>query len=69
MAKRKKERERALWQRIAFAQQSRLPGSGFEPAALKELLELEATKPLRGGDADLPHNSIFGDSHKQGSMF
>jgi hypothetical protein len=38
-------------------------------ATLKQILDLEAAKPLRGGNAELTANGLFGDGMKQGAMF
>lgn len=38
---------------------------GVAPEVLSDALRLEAARPLRGGDADLPASSLFGDGHRQ----
>lgn len=41
----------------------------IEHETMREVLAAEAAKPMCGGAADLPHTSLFGDSHKQTSLF
>ena len=36
---------------------------------VKTLLELEASKPMRGGERELSADSLFGDGFKQGALF
>lgn len=43
--------------------------AGVEPSTLKQILDREAARPMRGGDAELGYDSLFGDSHKQPSLF
>jgi hypothetical protein len=42
---------------------------GIQPANLKQMLELEAAKPLRGGAKELGADGLFGDGMKQGGLF
>ena len=42
---------------------------GIEPPTVKQILQSEVNAPLKGGDRDLQHNGLFGDSHKQISLF
>jgi hypothetical protein len=50
-----------------LAERSKLPG--VRGSTMKEILEAEAAKPLRGGAKELTASSLFGDGHKQTSLF
>jgi hypothetical protein len=49
--------------RILTRQDEPLPG--IRPATIREILAYEAEQPMRGGNAELTHTSLFGDSHSQ----
>lgn len=68
MATRKRERQDRLRYQL-WLQQSNRTAPGIEPVQVRDVLAAEAAKPLRGGAADLQHNGLFGDSHKQTSLF
>lgn len=42
---------------------------GFAAPTLRQIIESEALAPMRGGAADMRHDSLFGDSHKQKELF
>lgn len=39
------------------------------PATLREILAHEAKAPMRAGNEELGHTSLWGDSHKQAELF
>ncbi|MGE3247313.1 MAG: hypothetical protein AB7F96_22735 [Beijerinckiaceae bacterium] len=43
--------------------------NGVTQETVKDLLQAEADRPLKGGDRDLPHTSLFGDGHRQKLLF
>ena len=58
---------KSLARHLALAAEGVLPNIPRQD--LKTILELEARAPLRGGNSDLPHTSLFGDAHKQQELF
>jgi len=42
---------------------------GVEPPKLRDILAVEATKPLRGGDRDLADDSLWGERRLQIELF
>ena len=42
---------------------------GVAAAKARDILQREADRPLRGGSADMQHNGLFGDAHKQLDLF
>lgn len=69
MAKDGIARRRAV--RLGFrAMQISEPGfRSVDAETVASLLRAEAEKPLRGGNAELAHTSLFGDGHLQGRLF
>lgn len=58
----KNERRRRLT--VAAARMSgHLPT--LERVTVREILDAEARRPMRGGQADLQHGGLFGDAMKQ----
>ena len=64
---RRTERRARLAQMVRLAQEASL--HDVEPQTVAEILAHEAAKPMRGGDRDLSHDSLFGDAHKQIQLF
>ena len=57
--------------RLAFetAANARPQIPGAAPATTRQILDREAARPLRGGNNELTHDSLWGDAHKQLRMF
>jgi hypothetical protein len=43
--------------------------AGVAPASVREILEREASRPMRGNARELGESSLFGEGFKQQSMF
>ena len=43
--------------------------AGVEAVGVRQILDREAARPLRGGDRELDHDSLFGDAHLQTDLF
>lgn len=55
---------------LAAIQMGELRGfQAVKPATVREILASEAKAPMRAGAAELPNNSLWGDSHKQTELF
>ena len=50
-------------------QKTRDPLPGVTEKLVQQVLRAEAAAPMRGGDRDLQHDGIFGDSHHQQELF
>ena len=61
------DRRKRLTLRAKMAQIPTMPG--VAPTTTRDILAAEVATPMRGGDKDLPHTSLFGDSHLQRSLF
>lgn len=61
------ERRKRLTLRAKLAQTPTMPG--VAPTTTRDILAAEASAPMRGGNAELPHKSLFGDAHKQNDLF
>jgi hypothetical protein len=64
---RKSDRQKRILRALQRADAPGIPG--IEPAKLRSILEQEASKLLRGGDEELPDNSLFGDGRQQRELF
>jgi hypothetical protein len=64
---RRADRNRALAQKLRLARESTLPT--VAPETVAGILRAEADKPMRGGNAELAHTSLWGDAHKQRELF
>lgn len=67
MTTRKQDRRKRLALRIKLAGATPLPVIGAQTT--RDILAAEAHEPLRGGAADMPNKSLFGDAHKQRNLF
>lgn len=67
MSLRRQQRKRMLHQAAQRWADAELPG--LDPRKVIEILQFEADRPMRGGNAEPSHTSIFGDSHKQKELF
>jgi len=63
MATRKSARRIRLGFAITRTKLDSLPG--IDPPKVKDILNAEAAKPMRGGNADLTPDSLFGDGRLQ----
>ena len=64
---RKAERRARHTFKVRRAAETNLPTVAPETVAM--ILRAEAEKPMRGGNLDLPHASLFGDAHLQKELF
>ena len=64
---RRTERRARLAQMVRLAHEPSL--TAIAPQTVAEILAHEAAKPMRAGDAELSHDSLFGDAHKQVELF
>lgn len=64
---RRQQRKRMLHEAAQRLASAHLPG--VEPESVRGILQKEANKPMQGGRADLQHNGLFGDGHKQKELF
>lgn len=64
---RKAERQKRLQLALRMMETSDL--QFLSPATVREVLATEAEKPMRAGNKDLAHESLFGDAHKQIDLF
>jgi hypothetical protein len=60
---RRTDRNRALALKLRLARESTLPT--VAPETVAGILRAEADKPMRGGNAELAHTSLWGDAWKQ----
>ena len=61
------DRRKRLALRAKMAQAPTMPG--VASTTTRDILAAEVAAPMRGGNADLPHKSLFGDSHLQQELF
>lgn len=66
MSMRRQQRKRMLAE-AAKRWGNELPG--VAPANVRDLLQTEANRPMRAGNAELPRTSLFGDGHLQRELF
>jgi hypothetical protein len=64
---RKKERKERLAAKVSLSKAAMLPT--VAAPTIRQILESEASRPMRGGNRDLPATSLFGDPHKQTTLF
>ena len=64
---RRTDRNNRLAQKVRLSSEANLPT--VEAETVKMILRAEAEKPMRAGNQDLPHTSLFGDAHLQISLF
>jgi hypothetical protein len=62
-------RERQARLARASIRLDRMTIPGVSPETPRTILQAEADRPLQGGIADLQHDGIFGDAHKQQQLF
>lgn len=68
LSKERQRRERLY--RIALADaKAHVEADAIPAATLRDILQHEAAQPLRGGNAEMSHTSLFGDSHLQKELF
>lgn len=64
---RRQQRKRMLHEAAQRLARAHLPG--VEPETVRDILQTEANKPMRGPSADLQHGGLFGDGRKQKELF
>lgn len=64
---RRQQRNRMLHDAAQRLASAHLPS--IEPATVRTVLQAEANRPMQGGRADLQHEGLFGDGHKQKELF
>jgi hypothetical protein len=61
------DRRKRLVLRSKLATLTTLPN--VAPTTTRDILAAEIASPMRGGNQELPHVSLFGDSHLQRNLF
>lgn len=61
------DRRKRLIVRAKLAHLPTMPG--VKATTTRDIIAAEIAEPMRGGNAELPHKSLFGDSHLQRDLF
>lgn len=61
------ERQKLLKRQVEKSKAPSLPS--VSPASVKQILESEAAKPLKGGAKELQFEGLFGEAQKQINLF
>lgn len=61
------ERQKLLKRQVEKSKAPSLPS--VAPASVKQILEAEAAKPLKGSAKELQYEGLFGEAQKQTSLF